>query len=334
MLRKLIQYQGTIFILVGLLLVGSESYIRVSCKPQNDLFITILSFIETLGIAIAGLGFFGIILDTRNWREYFGNRLRDVVIQQDYLNGLDIDTLKSLQIKVLKAFFHDDKIDKEGSFLNYFHLSLHQYISEPYRESANKIVVMREVAGGIEIQDTISYICRKAGGSIQKSVNWAADPDEFRSVSKLKIEVQQPYRLDCKSEWKLLAEINVSKVDITKFKHDQPLDDYKDIDGLVVKMESTYVVDVDKFQYWQMAHPTKNFHMAISFPNDFLIQLKPLVLHPELAQTTIRDGYADVLYDTWMLPQSGVAFRFVKKPKPAPGVVNPVPEIKAPGQSN
>src|SRR5208282_3932437 len=95
----------------------------------------------------------------------------------------------------------------------------------------------------------------------------------------------------------------------------QPLSDYKGIDGLIVRLDSTYLVDAELFQYWQMAHPTKNFHLSLSFPKEFSLQLKPLVLNPELAQISISDGFAMVKYDTWMLPQSGVAWRFVKKPK-------------------
>jgi hypothetical protein len=315
LLRTLIQQQGIIAILVGLILMGSKIYIHESCKPTLEIFCALLSLVEAIGIALVGFGFFGIIIDTRNWRDYFGSRLREVVIEQEYLNGLDVDSLKSLQTKVLKAFFHDSTIDKEGSFLNYFHLNLHRYISEPYREDATKIIVMREVSNGVEIQDTISYTCRKAGGDIQKHVKWAADPNEFRSVSKLKIQVQYPYWHDLKGQWITLADVPTADIDLTNFVHSQSLDEYKGVDGLIVKMESIYVVDLEKFHYWQMAHPTRNFHMSLSFPSEFSIQLKPLVLHPELAQTTISDGYALVKYDTWMLPQSGVAWRFVRKPK-------------------
>ena len=313
--RKLIRRDGLILILVGILLVWIESYCRVAYKPEHDLSSAFLCFLETIGIALASLGLFGVIIDSASWREYFGDRLREIVIEQDYLNGLDPDILKSLQTKVLKAFFRDATIDKEGSFLNYFHLNLHKYISEPYRESATKtIVLVGEVANGIEIQDTISYTCRKAGGSIQKSVRWAADPGEFISVKKLKIQVQYPYWHELKGQWKPLKEASVSElICLDRFRYDQPLDDYKDVDGLIVKMESTYVVDLERFQYWEMAHPTKGFNMSISFPKEFSIQLKPLVLHPELAQIMIADGYANVIYDTWMLPQSGVAFRFIKK---------------------
>jgi hypothetical protein len=320
--RNIIRQQGIICILVGFLLIITECYIHVTCKPEKDLYIAALSFLETIGIALAAFGLFSIIIDSGSWREYFASRLRDIVIEQNYLDGLDVDTLKSIQTKVLKAFFHDSTIDKEGSFLNYFHLNLHRYISEPYREDATKIIVMREVGGSIEIQDTISYTCRKAGGEIQKTVNWAIDPGEFLAVKKLKIEVQYPFWHPLKTQSKTLLNSDGSDVDLTELRYSQQLNDYRDIDGLVVKMESTYMVDLERFQYWQMAHPTKNFHMSVSFPKEFSIQLKPLVLHPEFVETVIADGYAMVKYDTWMLPQSGVAFRFIKKSKPA-SVVSP-----------
>ena len=88
------------------------------------------------------------MLDLKSWREYFSERLKDVVIEQQYLSGLDNDTLNSLHVKLLKALYKDSSIDKEGGFLNYFQTNLIKYISEPYREAVKAEIELQEERDG------------------------------------------------------------------------------------------------------------------------------------------------------------------------------------------
>ena len=87
-----------------------------------------------------------------------------------------------------------------------------------------------------------------------------------------------------------------------------PLENYLDIDSLVVTTESEYVVKLGKFQYWQMAHPTKNFEVTITYPCEYQIQFKTLVLEDVVSQITTHPGYLKFGYGSWALPQSGIAW--------------------------
>ena len=86
------------------------------------------------------------------------------------------------------------------------------------------------------------------------------------------------------------------------------MSDFKNVDGLVVITEAEYVVERGKFQYWQMAHPTKNFDITITYPKELCIQFKTLVLEDVASQITKHDGYLKFSYGTWALPQSGLAW--------------------------
>ncbi|MFM9785960.1 hypothetical protein, partial [Streptomyces scabiei] len=77
---------------------------------------------ETLGIAFIALGIINVLIETKDWRNYFERRLQDIVIEQTFLTNLDKERLSALQVGVMKAFFKDPNIDREGSFLNYFHV--------------------------------------------------------------------------------------------------------------------------------------------------------------------------------------------------------------------
>jgi hypothetical protein len=302
-------------ILFGILLTLIALQLSANVQDRLSCLYTLALALQTIGIALFGFGLFSIIVNSRNWSEYFSNRLRDVVIEQSYLNDLDVDTLKSLQVKVLKAFFRDPNIDKEGSFLNYFQTNLHKYISEPYREDVKAEIDLRaEEDTGLKIFDRVTYNCREAGGILQNEVVWQADPNEFLSIESLKIEVKYPYTHEKKGDIDTLYDKkDLSSENPSDFRVAVSLEPYKNIDGLTVIMEAIYIVDKDRFQYWQMSHPTKNFDLLISFPDQYSIQVKPLVLHPELIQIGIEERYAKITYASWMLPQSGVAWRFIKK---------------------
>lgn len=116
------------------------------------------------------------------------------MIQQDYLQNLDATTLDNLQTSVLKARFKDSNIDREGSFLHYFHQNLDRYIAEPYRDDATCEINYESVEDlGLIIFDKITYTCRKAGTEIQKSIRWQTDPDEFLKVLAVRMSVKYPY---------------------------------------------------------------------------------------------------------------------------------------------
>jgi hypothetical protein len=154
------------------------------------------------------------------------------------------------------------------------------------------------------VTDKVRYVCRASGGKIQDSIGWKPDPDEFKEVRSLKIKIQFP------ANHEKAGESQEIQVDQTKLNEGvkESLSEFESIDGLVVITEAVYVVERGKFQYWQMAHPTKNFDVTITYPEELSIQFKTLVLEDVVSQITEHDGYLKFSYGTWALPQSGLAW--------------------------
>jgi hypothetical protein len=287
--------------------------------PSITIMSSVLLLLQAIAITAVGFGLFDIVLSTRDWRDYFEQRIKDIVIQQDYLQNLGTDILDNLQTNVLKARFRDPSIDREGSFLTYFYQNLNKYIADPYREEATCEIFYEGFDDeGIKIHDKISYTCRKSGIGIQKNIRWQPDPNEFVKVFSLKVSIKFPYSHEEPGKIvSLLDEQDLSAKKCEEIDIDVSLDAHKDIDQLIVIVESHYLVAHERFQYWQMTHPTKNFEITITFPAEYEIQLKPLVLNEDLCQKTNIQGYAKIKYDSWMLPMSGVAWRISKKRQPA-----------------
>lgn len=305
--KKRIELTTIIALLVGLVGIFGAAYLSESMSTvSGSLLSAFVSGLTTLSVALMGLGIFGILLDSKNWREYFAERLKEIVIDNAYLKTLDSSTLKQLQTSVLKAQFNNQQIDKDGSFLEYFHIHLHKFISEPYREDVSAEVLMKKLEGSDDflVIDKVRYVCRASGGKIQNSIGWKPDLNEFKEVRSLKIKIQFP------ANHEKAGETQDIEVDQTKINEGvkESLSQFESVDGLVVITEAEYVVEWGKFQYWQMAHPTKNFHVTITYPKDLNIQFKTLVLEDVVSQITEHDGYLNFSYGTWALPQSGLAW--------------------------
>jgi hypothetical protein len=169
--------------------------------------------------------------------------------------------------------FKDQNIDREGSFLNYFHSRLRRYIAEPYVEDVtSELICAPSGANAWSILDRVTYVCRKSASGIQ-NVRWAADPTQFLEVQTLNISVQYPYTHEKQGQCVILHDGKPEGNEVCV-----KLDNFKDVDGLMVIVTSKYKVESDLFQYWTMAHSTRNFDITIIYPADHTIQIKPLVL--------------------------------------------------------
>jgi hypothetical protein len=305
--KEKIKLTTIIVLLIGVIGIFAAAYAAEAVDPKGGTFgASLINGLTTLSVALMGLGFFGVLLDSKNWREYFGERLKEIVIDNSYLKTLDQTTLKQLQTSVLKAQFKNYQIDKDGSFLEYFHLHLHKFISEPYREDVSTEVLMATAEDGNDflVTDKVRYVCRASGGKIQGTVKWKPDPTEFKEVKSLFIKVQYPANHE---KGGIITKINVDQKKLNDG-IDESLKEYEDVDGLVVITEAVYIVEIGKFQYWQMAHPTKNCDITITYPKEYNIQFKTLVLEDVVSQITEHDGYLKFSYGTWALPQSGLAW--------------------------
>ena len=305
-----VKVQGLLVAAIGLIILLLTLVLAPERASRWDMAWSLAALAQTLGIALVGFGLFAMILDAKNWRAYFGERLREIVLEQDYLDGLDSDMLRGLQVKIMKALFRDPDIDREGSFLNYFHQSLHRFIADPYREDVSSELVVESVAAGqVTIFDCVHYTCRRSGDSIQSHVRWGPDPYEWMNVRDVRISVQFPQHHERMGEWELLYNSDDGgSIDDEEFPMEIPLKAYGAVDRLRVKVEARYEVRSDHFQYWQMAHPTRSFEFTLAHPMNHEVQVKPFVLHHAMCHISRHDRLVRVKYDSWMLPMSGVAW--------------------------
>jgi hypothetical protein len=308
--RKFSYVYGLFLLLIGIIFILVSLHWDVSSETSSTQH-TLLTLLQTLGVTTFGVGILNIVIEMKDWRSYFEERVKNVIIEQSFLERLDSDTLHAIQTNVLKAFFKDKTIDREGSFLDYFHSNLHKFIAEPYREDVTSEIICESYhkdKNTWKIYECLTYICRKSAGSIQPEVRWGPDRYEKITVESVTITIRYPFNHEQMGEEKVLRskERNDNLQNIVS----ESLVPYN-IDGLIVIIEAEYLISKDRFQYWQMSHSTKNLEIVITCPKEYDIQFLPLVLHEELVLITQKSRYLRMKYDSWMLPQSGIAWRFV-----------------------
>ncbi|MCP4014512.1 MULTISPECIES: hypothetical protein [Delftia] len=312
LLAKSARQFSLIVFLVGVLGVIAAAYYAEAFTPKaGTISSACASGLTTISVALIGYAIFSLTFDTKHWRDYFAERLKEVILEQDYIETLDYESLKDLQTRTLKAQFRNQAIDKEGSFLKYFESNLHRFISEPFREDVSAEVLMKPCDDGtkLEVLDRVRYVCRSSGGRLQEKVVWRPDDGEFEDVKSLSILIQFPPGHQFAGEKRELFKEDGDKLKSCLDKGiEVSLAEYKEVDLLVVFTEAEYIVKLGKLQYWTMAHPTKNFDITITYPVACEIQFKTLVLEDVLSQVSEIPGYLKFGYGVWALPASGIAW--------------------------
>jgi hypothetical protein len=323
-LRRITKLWSFFLIIIGLFII----FISLLLRPEDisnisDFKRILFNFIEFTGITLFFSGIFSIFLQIPDWQDYFEERLRNIVLEQSYLDSLKKHTLWNLQINTLKSYYEIDDIDKEGSFLLFFHKYIMDYIKSPYRYDVKDEFVISEFDDdGFWINDTISYHCRMIGGNIQKDIKWIPEPEEFLDFGYINISLRKKNNLVIK----LSKDGNNYSIDdnnvnrpLTREEFYQgitfSLENYNE-DGLLVEIKARYKIQRGRFICWTMAHLTKGFELIIRYPETLRLIFDPNFLNYDRSLIEHDEKtFLSMKYNEWLLPFSGVGivFSFINK---------------------
>tara|TARA_B110000196_G_scaffold187923_1_gene161004 strand:+ start:2435 stop:3349 length:915 start_codon:yes stop_codon:yes gene_type:complete len=293
---------GIVVVLLGIIILMWGSYYDGKSIIENA-----KSFAQALGCSVILAGIFGVVLEWKSTRDYFGKRLSEIVLEDDYLKRLSKDRLRNLFLSIQRHIFDTDDVKKEGGFLDYFNRHLHGYIVQPYRENVSaEMTFSKRDDGDLDVKDKISYRCREMNGLIQDFVQVKPEENEFLSWDYTSVTLGS-------GDDKVVEEFDSEKLNEI-LKSDAPLKvtvpEKLKVDNLKVEIEQHYSIKRTKLQSWQMSHPTRGFKVSISYPIDMKIDTLPLLEVRDEATITKQPGYYGITYNEWMLPQSGITWTF------------------------
>ncbi len=129
---------AVLWILIGAILIlvdiGLELLEKIWVAGDEEIFHFLTRSFEAAGIASLVFGMFSLFIELPEVRDYFRERMKEIVMERAYLKGLNEEELRKHQIEAMQAHFRNDKIGEQGSFLRFFYACIFQYINEPYRE--------------------------------------------------------------------------------------------------------------------------------------------------------------------------------------------------------
>jgi hypothetical protein len=263
-----------------------------------------------LSIGLIVIGVLSLIIETDHWENYFRNRLKEIVIDKKYLEGLSEEKLIALQVDALKAYFKDDEIGGKGGFLEFYQKNIQEYFSTPYRSNLQTDIRIdyTDDPDKVSVHETMSWVCKATKGKIQADVKWKPNPGEFESVKDYSIrivasDIDKTFDKGQLEQWK-------TETDGFVF----PLNKHYSKDGLKVTVTSNVIIQKNKFIAWQMAHPSKGITISVRYPTDFLINKELFGIEDNCDEINEEEyGYYKLTSENWILPNQGIVFELIER---------------------
>jgi hypothetical protein len=159
-------------VLILLMVLWEEEYPPTSLKSKLP-----IGLITHIGIAALLLGVVAIIIEFKNWRDYFEQRLASIIQKKEFLRMLERDELKTLIRNVFQAYYRVQKMVYEDSFLEFFSTKIQDYIASAFRDDILGIITVQnsDEAGVYLVKEDLGYRCRivDVGASIQETAKWS-----------------------------------------------------------------------------------------------------------------------------------------------------------------
>lgn len=296
---------------IGLLSITISLAINTH-HPSSFWLAFISNALQTAGLTCCIYVFFNITIDTKNWQDYFRERLKEIIIGNEYLKKLDRENLFNLRLEIYKVIFKTNQITESDSFFNYYNKNIFPIMNSPYRHDTRVNIRFDESEKHylFRVHDKASYECKSFGGKIQERILWAADPDEFDSIESITFKISDNKSTESAGDFVVLREWKKEEIDRSPDKRfEYLLSDFSNRESFTVEVSAVYHIKKCRFQIWKMSYPTQKFTMSVRYPEKYTLQSELLSFSRQHASKTEDPGYFEIKYDSWMLPQSGIVWQ-------------------------
>jgi hypothetical protein len=342
---------GVGFISFGVVLMLIILYLEEHYHPTSLKAHIGLLFGGHAAIACWILGIVGIIVEFKNWRDYFEERLASTIHKKEYLRTLGQAELKAHLRDVFQAYYRDKvkNLVYEGSFLEFFNTKMQDYIAFPFREDVQGIVFVHDPTPEdcCLVTEDVSYKCRTVDAEssiIQKEIKWSTDYNdvigELKDYSvalqlpeKLPTNFSRPQEVDC--DGKIVFKKGNPKFKPCEGAHgfELSIEEFKEVDRLQVDLHVEYQIPLNKFFAWVVNKPSRGFQAIIRYPEEYLELVTETFGMEDSNKTEKKQpGLYSLTYDSWLLPDYGLSYQFRKVPAKVPAATGK-PAVSIPGNS-
>lgn len=290
---------------------------------------TWLKFMSSLGATLITLGLIAILVDLPDWRNYFGKRLKEIVLDRKYLENLGNEELLSVQKEVMKSRYQGNDIDKEDSFLQYMLNSIEHLINSPYREHVSANVQLSiNSDGSLMYDEELSYTLRTIGKGMITEIPWIWEKNGKKDERSLKLSFKCPkFRTDrslctckkdnlCNNGFREANNLKPLPIGNNEYGFNVKIDNYlTPCDRLAVFMEMSNKTSPDKLFSWNLAYPSKDIHFTVVYPKEYKLDhfIGGLSISDYFVSKNLQENVFNFVREGWMLPTSGIAFSLTKQ---------------------
>lgn len=333
---------GAFSVLGGLIALLGSLYLDELHHPTTyRIFLELLSHV---GIALLLLGIVGIVLEFKNWRVYFEERLANIIQKKEFLRTLEPDQLRILLKDVFRAIYKVDEFDR-NSFHDFLASKIQNYVGDPYRENTRSVMTVDppDADGSFTVLEDLRYTCRKVSAEkpLQPEIQLKFDktdlatrpeqytitlclpdkppkgfciPEDFKPFwNEKKHEIVfDSIKEDDKKE-KLKEKLLVS--DDEQYGFTLSLEPFGSLEWLGVHQRVKYALKEERFLAWSSSYLSLGFEVIINYPAKvFTVQLEHFGMDEKNVTIVDHPGVYSLKYDSWLLPKSGVAYRCITDP--------------------
>jgi hypothetical protein len=258
-----------------------------------------------IGIALISVALIGILLETKHWSDYFNKKLKNIVIDKDFLHTLNEENVSKLYQNTTAEKFGDQVKDKKSLYEFLTKRTLND-IATPYRENFSLKLEIQKSGTELSYKEVLGYTCCAIKNKYQKHVDWSYTEGELFSPKFISFK-------------KNIEPIDVSA--ITPDKDGKEIIYHFDLgnnkkDKLDIELISAYTGPIGKL--WKVVQnvPVKNIScLEITYPADLFLHFEKFGIENEGYQEIKNNpGYFHVIYDNWLPVSYGFALQISKVP--------------------
>jgi hypothetical protein len=266
-----------------------------------------------IGIALISGGLIGAILETNEWSNYFSKKIRNIVIDPDFLKQLNDDKIQHLNVNLI-ANQYGEQIKKEDSLYNFFKAKTLTELKLAYRVDYSLNIEATLHENTLHIIEKISYFYHATNDDyIPKEVTWGWDKNLQKNANFIKIDMKHPHPDLYEFKYEPDKFIKEERDGYPTFIYRFP-DKFR-TDGVWVELKIEYDCNLGQVFGFIQSTPVKNISsIKLTYPEDLdstVILFGIDETSPAFEMEKSKGKY-EMKYDSWCPTKYGVAIQIAK----------------------
>jgi|GEM_PF-4872239 len=323
----IIKQRAKVMLLIGIILVLAMVILRETVATDSLAFTIVVNFFCNLGGTLTVAGIVAIGLEFISYVDYAKNKLKELLIDDQYVNTLEEKKLKELQVKIEERLLFGDFKPPQNSFFKIVHQDIEPLLEGIFIEHYDIVVDCRcedsTIKKDVHITMYLSSMKRKNGTSLKLYKGDKKDicslvsiegfsPEDIYELKSFMINGEELVD-DVKVDYKAINELPYNTdivLDMTAISEKTSIK--SDVITTHEIRFSTIVPETDNIQTSRVQYPTRNYTYTMNYDETQVrIRGEGFGFMDSERNTAIINHYRNstrLRFNDWILPGDGALF--------------------------